>query len=37
MRENDNKSEQDVHPIGYPYSPDISISTLKRIEETDSQ
>jgi hypothetical protein len=25
------------HQIGYRYSPDISISTLKRTEETDRQ
>ena len=43
MTENDNKSERDTKSIcpprliGYRYSPDISISTLKRTEETDRQ
>jgi hypothetical protein len=43
MTENDNKSERDTNSIclprliGYRYSPDISISTLKRTEETDRQ
>ena len=43
MTENDNKSERDtnsicpLHQIGYRYSLNISISTLKRTEETDRQ
>lgn len=43
MTESDNKSEWDtnsichLHLIRYQYSPDISISTLKRTEETDRQ
>ena len=43
MTESDNKSERDtnsicpLHLIRYKYSPDISISTLKRTEETDRQ
>ena len=43
MTESDNKTERDtnsicpLHLIGYRYSPDISISTLKHTEETDRQ
>ena len=43
MTESDNKSERDInsiclfHLIGYRYSPDISISTLKRTEGAERQ